>query len=145
MTGYSGKPLVSKLGIRPGFRLAALGAPADYAALLASLPDGVALSWDMAAPPYDCIHLFATRYADMAGQLPAAQAAIVANGMIWVSWPKRAARVPTDITEDRIRDLALALGLVDIKVCAVDVTWSGLKLVIPVAARPADAHGSSRR
>ncbi|KPV49226.1 hypothetical protein SE17_33830, partial [Kouleothrix aurantiaca] len=70
---------------------------------------------------------------------------IVANGMIGVSWPKRAARVPTDITEDRIRDLALALGLVDIKVCAVDVTWSGLKLVIPVAARPVDAHGSSRR
>lgn len=145
MTGYSGKPLVSKLGIRPGFRMAVLDAPGDYDALVAPLPAGVTLSWKIGAPPYDCIHLFAKRYAELAAQLPEAKAAIVANGMIWVSWPKRAARVPTDITEDRIRDLALALGLVDIKVCAVDVTWSGLKLVIPLAARPVDAHGSSRR
>ena len=83
----------------------------------------------------DCIHLFVTAYPDLEQQLGDLKSQIVSNGMIWVSWPKRAAKVPTDVTEDRIRQLAISCGLVDVKVCAVDSVWSGLKLVIPVANR----------
>lgn len=132
--GYSGKPLAQKLGIKPGFRLAAIDPPPSYAELVAPLPDGVTLH-DAQAGQLNCVHLFVTAYAELERQLGALRSQIVPNGMIWVSWPKRAAKVPTDVTEDRIRDLALSLGLVDVKVCAVDDTWSGLKLVIPVAQR----------
>lgn len=135
MTGYSGKPLVAKLGIKPGFRLAVLDAPLNYFELVAPLPAGVAIEHTLGAGPYNCIHLFVTSYAVLTAQLGALKTAIVANGMIWVSWPKRAARIPTDVSEDRVRDLALTLGLVDVKVCAIDTTWSGLKLVIPLAGR----------
>ena len=132
--GYSGKPLALKLGIKPGFRVAVINPPAHYAMLVAPLPDAVTLH-----EPHDgqlnCIHLFVTVYADLEQHLGRLKAQIVANGMIWVSWPKRTAKVPTDMTEDRIRLLALTLGLVDVKVCAVDSIWSGLKLVIPVAHR----------
>lgn len=140
MTGYSGKPLVVKLGIKPSCRLAVLDAPPNYAELIAPLPVGVMVTQDVSTGPYDCIHLFVTSFAVLNAQLPRLKAQIVSNGMIWVSWPKRAANVATDITEDHIRALALAQGLVDVKVCAVDATWSGLKLVIPLAARkPASA------
>jgi hypothetical protein len=132
--GYSGKPLALKLGIKPGFRMAVINPPPHYAALVAPLPAGVTLH-DVEYGQLNCIHLFVTTYADLAQHLGALRAQIVANGMIWVSWPKRAAKVPTDVTEDRIRLLALTLGLVDVKVCAVDTIWSGLKLVIPVADR----------
>lgn len=135
MTGYSGKPLVVKLGIKPGCRWAVLGAPPTYAELVAPLPTGVQMTQHADAGPYDGIHLFVTNFAVLEAQLPRLKAQIVAHGMIWVSWPKRAAKVATDITEDAIRGLALAQGLVDVKVCAVDAIWSGLKLVIPLAAR----------
>ncbi|MBS1966113.1 MAG: DUF3052 domain-containing protein [Chloroflexi bacterium SZAS-1] len=135
MTGYSGKPLVVKLGIKPGCRLAVVDAPPNYAELVAPLPAGVLVTQHANTGPYDCIHLFATSFAVLDAQLPRLKVQIVANGMIWVSWPKRAAKVATDITEGAIRGLALAQGLVDVKVCAVDAIWSGLKLVIPLAAR----------
>lgn len=133
-TGYSGKPLVVKLGIKPGFRLAVINPPPSYDELVAPLPDAVTFH-KAGAGQLDCIHIFVTEYAMLEQQLPYLRAQIVANGMIWVSWPKRASKLPSDISEDAIRNLALSLGLVDVKVCAVDATWSGLKLVIPLALR----------
>ena len=132
--GYSRKPLALKLGIKPGFRMAVINPPPYYAALVAPLPAGVTFH-DVQDGQLNCIHLFVTVYADLAQRFGSVKAQIVANGMIWVSWPKQAAKVLTDVTEDRIRLLALSIGLVDVKVCAVDTIWSGLKLVIPVADR----------
>lgn len=126
-TGYSGTPLAKKLGIKPGHRLRLEGAPADYDALVAPLPEGVAR---VADGPADVVHVFTTARAELAARLPALMEAIRPDGTIWVSWPKKAAKVPTDVTEDVVREVALPLGLVDVKVCAVDAVWSGLKLVI---------------
>jgi hypothetical protein len=129
MAGYSGKPLAAKLGIKPGCRLYPRGAPANYLELIGPLPPAVEV---LARPAgaLDLVHLFATDAASLARDLATYRHRIVEHGMIWVSWPKKAAKVPTDVTEDVIRERALPLGLVDIKVCAVDETWSGLKLVI---------------
>lgn len=138
--GYSRKPLVLKLGIKPGFRLAVINPPTHYAALVEPLPAGVTFH-DLQDGQLDCVHLFVTVYADFAQRLSFAKAQIVPNGMLWVSWPKKASKMPTDVTEDRIRMLALTTGLVDVKVCAVDTIWSGLKLVIPVAERRYAAYG----
>ncbi|MFN8504620.1 DUF3052 domain-containing protein [Kouleothrix sp.] len=132
--GYSAKPLAQKLGIKPGFRVALLNPPANYAALVAPLPDAVTFH-KAHEGALNCIHLFAHTFAELEQQLPLVKSQIVTNGMIWVSWPKRAAKIATDLTEDLIRQLALSEGLVDVKVCAVDTTWSGLKLVIPIANR----------
>ena len=122
-------PLAKKLGIKPGSRLYTAGAPSNYLKLLAPLPDGVAI---VSRPPaaIEFAHVFTTRRTDLATRLRTTLAKLRPDGTIWVSWPKKASKVETDITEDTIRELALPLGLVDIKVCAVDETWSGLKLVI---------------
>ena len=134
MAGSSGKPLSpkplsQKLGLKPGFRIFTDGAPVDYRKIVGELPEGAKL---LAQPkaPLDMVHVFATEAKSLAGRLRKCRDAIVPDGMIWVSWPKKAAKVETDITEDVIRAEALPLGLVDVKVCAVDETWSGLKLVI---------------
>lgn len=132
--GYSGTPLAKKLGIKPGATLYLQNPPDNYRALVAPLPDDVKLVTRPQAE-LDLVHLFTTRRADLAKSLAAALKTIKQDGAIWVSWPKQAARVPTDVTEDVIRAVALPLGLVDIKVCAVDETWSGLKLVIRRARR----------
>lgn len=129
MAGYSGTPLAKKLGIKVGSRIYAHGAPSNYKKLLAPLPDGVAILARMSAGT-DIAHVFATRRADLAPAIKAVLGKMPQDGAIWVSWPKKSAKVPTDITEDTIREVALPLGLVDIKVCAVDEVWSGLKLVI---------------
>ena len=129
VAGYSGTPLAKKLGIKAGSRVFALGAPSNYRKLLAPLPDGVTIVARMSADT-DITHLFATRRADLARGIKAVLGKMPQDGVIWVSWPKKSAKVPTDITEDTIREVALPLGLVDIKVCAVDEVWSGLKLVI---------------
>jgi hypothetical protein len=142
VSGYSGTPLAAKLGIRTGTRLFVQGAPEGYTRLLAPLPAGVQWARRIDADT-DLIHAFATRQAELARLLPRALAAMRADAALWVSWPKKAARMPTDISEDAIRTLALPLGLVDIKVCAVDETWSGLKLVIRKSRRP--ASGIRRR
>jgi hypothetical protein len=127
--GYSGTPLTKKLGIAAGSRVFAWGAPEQYRDWLVPLPEGVQFQSRLSAST-DIVHLFCDRKADLAAQLDAARAALKPDGMVWVSWPKKASKVPTDITEDTIRELCLPIGFVDVKVCAVSEVWSGLKLVI---------------
>src|SRR5262249_13610637 len=133
-TGYSGTPLWKKLGIREGATVLTVNAPANYAKLFPDLPTNVSFV-DEAKPPVGFVHFFATDKAELSAQLPILLADLASDGVIWVSWPKKAAKVKTDITEDTVREVALPLGLVDVKVCAVDAVWSGLKLVIRVAKR----------
>jgi hypothetical protein len=128
MAGYSPRPLVAKLGIKPGTRVVLLGAPPRYALTLGKLPPGAKLA-RASRGPQSFVHIFTRARADLGKRLPALARALADEGMIWVSWPKRASGVATDVTEDVVRDIALPLGLVDVKVCAVDDTWSGLKLV----------------
>ena len=130
MAGYSGKSVVQKLGIKPGFRIFAAGAPAAYRDIVGELPAGVMMA-KAAKPPLDMVHVFATEAAGLAEKLSRYRAAIAPDGMIWVSWPKKSSGVATDLGDVVVRELALPLGLVDIKVCAVDAKWSGLKFVIP--------------
>jgi hypothetical protein len=136
MSGYSGTPLAKKLGIRAHARLFARAAPDNYRELLAPLPEGVHSVRRIDART-DLIHLFATRAAPLARALAAARRAMRMDAVIWVSWPKRLSGVDTDISENDVRALALPLGLVDVKVCAVDDTWSGLKLVLRKSERRA--------
>jgi hypothetical protein len=136
MSGYSGTPLAKKLGIHAGARLFLRAAPANYPQLVAPLPPGVKSVRRIDART-DIVHLFATARGTLGRSLQQARRAMRADAAIWVSWPKRASQVATDITEDVVRELALPLGLVDIKVCAVDETWSGLKLVLRKSERPA--------
>lgn len=138
--GYSGTPLPKKLGLKPGQSVAFVNLPGELAALAEAEPFGqVARTHGGEDLPsgLDLIHAFYLGASDFRADLPVLRAAIKQNGAIWISWPKKAARVPTDLTEDVIRDAALAGGLVDVKVCAVSEVWSGLKLVIPLAARSA--------
>ena len=127
--GYSGTPLIRKLGIKPGQRVRFIDAPDDYAATLGPLPDGVTVVASLRGR-VDVVQCFVTRTRDLERRLPAMRRAIAPDGMIWISWPKRASKVETDVTEDVVRACALAAKLVDVKVCAVDEVWSGLKLVI---------------
>lgn len=133
--GYSGTPLPRKLGLKDGQLAAFVGLPEALVELAgAAAFAGVERrdGWTGFSAParLDVIHAFTTRRADLEGGLPGRMAALRPAGMIWVSWPKKAAKVETDVTEDVVRAVALPLGLVDVKVCAVDATWSGLKLVI---------------
>ncbi|MGD0144851.1 MAG: DUF3052 domain-containing protein [Rhizomicrobium sp.] len=130
MAGYSGTPLAKKLGIKPGTTLLAINAPKDYRALLAPLPDDVAISVKPNKAGADIVHLFVTSSAEFERDLPKARAAMTIDGALWVSWYKKAAKIPTDVTEDVIRNRALKTDLVDVKVCAVSDVWSGLKLVV---------------
>jgi hypothetical protein len=132
--GYSGTPLAKKLGIKPGFKLAPVNAPEHYFNLFTDMPPDIVLVNDGAVLK-DIIHLFTKSKAEYMVLLPELKAQILQNGMIWVSWPKKASKIATDITEDVIRDYALQIGLVDVKVCAVDEVWSGLKLVIRLVDR----------
>jgi hypothetical protein len=126
---YSGTPLAKKLGIAEGTVVVALGAPAHYPTLVAPLPRGARIVRREPATPR-FVHLFTTSREQLDDALQRLRTRIAPDGIVWVSWPKRTAKVASDITEDTIRALALPLGFVDIKVCAVDETWSGLKLVI---------------
>ena len=155
--GYSGTPLPKKLGIRPGARVGLAGAPDGFGALLEPLPDGARVeSGDPAtadAPaagaagavlpgpalpgpvlpgtgPFDVIVFFTVEQSELAGRLGDLRARMAPAAGLWIAWPKRASRVPTDMTEDVIREIALPTGLVDNKVCAIDQVWSGLRLVI---------------
>ncbi len=133
--GYSTKPLPEKLGYRAGQRALFIGLPPGLGELASAVAFASAVqkpSWDVAVPSgsFDLIHAFTRRKADLDKHLVALQKALKPDGTIWVSWPKKAAKVETDVTEDRVREAALRLDLVDVKVAAVDAVWSGLKLVI---------------
>ncbi len=128
MSGYSGTPLPKKLGIKEGHRVVLVAAPDHVEELLGDLPPGVTLL-RQARAPYDVVLLFVTERRILARKLPELAAKMDRAGGLWVCWPKRASGVATDVTEDTVRDVALPLGLVDNKVCAVDETWSGLRIV----------------
>ena len=128
-SGYSGTPLAQKLSLKHGLRILWCGMPDSVRAEIEA--DGPALTLlDSPEPPIDAAHIFVTEGAVLECQLRLLLPLLERSGFIWISWPKKASKVETDITEDTIRDVALPLGLVDVKVCAVDAVWSGLKLVI---------------
>jgi hypothetical protein len=129
MAGYSGTPLAQKLGIKPKMRVVLLNAPANYRQLLGEFANDAQFANRVTANS-DFVHLFTKRRRELERQLVRLRSKLADSGTLWVSWPKKSAGVPTDITEDVVRAVALPLGFVDIKVCAVDETWSGLKLVI---------------
>lgn len=127
--GYSDTPLPQKLGIKAGARAAWVRAPEGFAELLGELPEGVRIK-ARATAPVDVVVCFVTRRSQLERELPRLREVIRPAGAVWTAWPKRACGVPTDITEDVIRDVALPMGFVDVKVCAVTEVWSGLKLVV---------------
>jgi hypothetical protein len=129
MAGYSKTPLAQKLGIKAGTKVAALNAPAGYRKLLAPLPAGVSFI-DEASAGSGFVHLFVTERRVLEKELKRLRRLLDNAGVLWISWPKKSSGVATDITEDVIREVCLPLGFVDVKVCAVDETWSGLKLMI---------------
>jgi hypothetical protein len=136
MAGYSGTPLVKKLGIKPGHRVALLGAPHDFETTLAGLPAGTSIQHNLAGEPLDVILLFVPDRSGLPrGFRPAARQLHPAGGF-WVAWPKQASGVATDLTEDVVREFGLDVGLVDNKVCAIDDVWSGLRFVVRLADRP---------
>jgi hypothetical protein len=139
VAGYSGTPLAQKLGIKPGACIALLHAPADFAEELDPLPEGVAIR-TTARGPLDVVLLFATSRTDVERAFTRTAGALEPAGGLWVVWPKKASGVPTDLTENLIREIGLAAGLVDNKVCAVNETWSGLRFVIRVKDRPKPAR-----
>jgi hypothetical protein len=135
MAGYSNTPLAQKLGIKPGSRVVVAGAPAGFAATLGKLPEGSSLGDAAGRGVFDVAVLFTTELSDLAKRLPALQKRMDPAAGLWVAWPKRASGKKTDLTEDVVREVALARSLVDNKVCAIDDTWSGLRLVIRLADR----------
>jgi hypothetical protein len=134
MAGYSGTPLAKKLGIKAGAKVMLINAPDHYFDLFTDLPPDIYFT-DVVSLENDVIHFFSKSVDEYRAKLPGLMKQIKQEGMIWISWPKKASKVVADITEDQIRNFALQIGLVDIKVCAVDEVWSGLKLVIPVKDR----------
>jgi hypothetical protein len=152
MAGYSGTPLVKKIGIKTGHRVVFVDAPNDFAATLGELPPDTKLATKNKR--FDVAIVFVTKSADLDARIRSLQPFLEQNGMIWAAWPKKASGVPTDLVEDKVRDLGLAAGLVDVKVCAIDDTWSGLKFVIRLADRQetepakkiaAGANGGAKR
>ena len=132
--GYSGTPLAKKLGIATGHRVWLAQAPGHYKTLVAPLPDGVTFV-SKPSTTTDVAHVFTSRRRELEKTLRTLRGALRPDAALWVSWPKKSSKVATDITEDVIREVALPMGFVDIKVCAVDETWSGLKLVVRKALR----------
>ncbi len=128
MAGYSPRPLIEKLGIKSGVTLVILNAPPGYLTTLAPLPEGVRVVTQLRGP-LDVIHVFATRREELAARMPSLKQALDPSGMLWISWPKGASKQPTDLNENVMREIGLRHGLVDVKVCAIDDTWSGLKVV----------------
>jgi hypothetical protein len=130
MAGYSEAPLTKKLGLKAGMVLYGIALPPDYMSLLGKLPEGVEMVTKPPKSGADLVHLFAKDQTAFAAALPKARKAMKSGGGIWVSWYKKAAKIPTDLTQDVIRARALETDLVDVKICAVNDIWSGLKLVI---------------
>jgi len=149
MAGYSGTPLVKKLGIQEGNRLFLVDAPEKYLQWIAPLPKAIKISPRLSSAT-DFVHLFCTEKTKLQKLLRTCLTKLKPDGVIWISWPKKVSKVTTDITEDSIREVALPMGLVDIKVFAVDEVWSGLKLVIrqenrkPIATARARAKSTRK-
>ena len=135
MAGYSGTPLLKKLGIKPGFQIVLWNEPTAYWNWISPLPDGVKVRKTGAAQSLDFIHLFVKERKTYEKEVLRYRKLLKPDGMIWISWPKKSSGVLSDLDENLIRNFALKKGLVDVKVCAVDEVWSGLKLVIPVKLR----------
>lgn len=134
MAGYSGTPLVKKLGIKPGAKALIINEPKDYFDMINPLPEGAKFS-KKAAGEQDFIHLFVTEFKDYSKRFKDNRKILKKDGMMWISWPKKSSGLATDLDENIIRDFGLKNGLVDVKVCAVDETWSGLKFVFRLADR----------
>lgn len=134
VTGYSGTPLEKKLGLKSGFKIRLINQPHYYFNLFENLPENLIILDDTTIPK-DFIHCFTSSSEDLIKNIVPLRKEIVSNGTIWISWHKKSSKIESDVTEDFIRILALANGLVDVKVCAIDDIWSGLKLVIPVKLR----------
>jgi hypothetical protein len=129
VAGYSGTPLPQKLGIKPGLTVVTINAPINYRRLLGTIPEGVTFS-DRLKPDSSFVHVFIKKRSELEKRLPVLREKIADTGTVWGSWPKRSSGVPTDVTEDVVRDVALLLGFVDLKICGVDETWSRLKLMV---------------
>jgi hypothetical protein len=127
--GYSGTPLPQKLGIKPGLGIVTIKAPTHYRRLLDTIPEGVTF-FDRLKPDSSFVHIFIKKRSELERRLAVLREKIADTGTVWISWPKKSSGVPTDVTEDVVRAVALPLGFVDVKVCAIDETWSGLKLMV---------------
>ena len=136
MAGYSGTPLAQKIGIKAGHKLVFRNHPASFLRDLGKLPEGVVHS-DRLAGKANVVVFFTDKLSALENDFSALARAMESDGMLWIAWPKRTSGVPTDLTEDVVRRVALERGLVDVKVCAIDDTWSGLKLVVRLKNRPA--------
>ena len=134
MAGYSSTPLAKKLGIKPQFKMRLINAPDYYFELFTDMPEDISILTDKKTKK-NFIHVFVKKLNELEKYIFEIKNEIEQDGIIWISWYKKSSKIPTDVTEDKIRETALANGLVDIKVCAVDDVWSGLKLVIPVKTR----------
>ena len=147
MAGYSGTPLFQKLGIKPGHRVALLAAPEAFPDTLGELPEGVVLrrGFPKSKRPPDCILLFVSSRSQLQRQVPILRTRMAPESGLWVCWPKKASQVQTDMTEEAIRQVALPIGLVDNKVCAVDATWSALRLVIRLEFRSRPRRATQNR
>ena len=132
--GYSKKSLIEKLGIKDGFTISIIGAPENYCATLGKLPSGAKQGKKLKGP-FDFLHFFCSKRSRLEDEFPTLKETLSPNGMLWVSWPKASSGVPTDLNENVIREIGLRNGLVDVKVCAVDETWSGLKFVFRLKDR----------
>ena len=135
MAGYSGTPLAKKIGIKEGSRIALVNAPQDFQSELEELPDNVQFIRP-SAKSLDIILFFVLTEQTLAKDFSKLAARLTANGMIWIAWPKKSSGVATDLTFDRVQRLGLTAGLVDVKICAIDDTWSGLKFVYRLKDRP---------
>jgi hypothetical protein len=134
MAGYSGTPLPKKLGVKPNQRIALVNAPTDFAKVLGRLPENAAIVKRLDGP-LDLILLFVDREQTLAKQFPILASKLQSNGMIWVAWPKKSSGVATDLVFEKVQRIGLDCGLVDVKICAVDDVWSGLKFVIRLKDR----------
>lgn len=142
-SGYSGKSLVDKLGIKAGFRIAILNAPETFGKTLGPLPPGVR-ELRATASRLDYVHLFSTSSLNLRKKLPPLRRIIAEDGMVWVSWPKTSSRLTSDLNENVVRSIGLASGMVDVKVCAIDEDWSGLKFVIRLKDRRPGRDGAGK-
>lgn len=141
MAGYSGTPLVEKIGIKPGHRVFFRNHPPSFLRDLGKLPEGVTQNHRLGGKA-NVVVFFTDRLAALESDFAALAGIMESDGMLWIAWPKRASGLPTDLTEDVVRRVALERGLVDVKVCAIDDAWSGLKLVIRLKDRPVKASAA---